>query len=166
MAAIFEAYGPALWLILLVLVVVTLVWLVSLQSRLGKMSRQYRTLTRNVDSGNLEELLENHLNHLYQTSMKVDDVTAFCQELEQSLRRAIQQVGVVRFNPFNDTGGDQSFAIALLDGAGDGIVLSSLYSRSGNRIYAKVVEGGQSKYPLTDEEQHAIAQAMACLSTR
>ena len=65
----------------------------------------------------------------------------------------------MRFNPFSDTGGDQSFSIALLDGAGDGLVISSLFGRSETRVFAKPVQGGQSKYTLTDEEQEAIQLA-------
>ncbi len=160
-ATFFQTYGIVLLLALLGLVLLMFVWVISLHFRFSQMSRHYQSLISNVDGENLEQLLENHLAHLYQTSLKVDDLTAFCQELDQSLRRAVQRVGVVRFNPFNDTGGDQSFAIALLDGAGDGLVLSSLYSRSGNRIFAKSIEGGQSRYPLTDEEQQAIVQATA-----
>lgn len=161
LALLFQNYGLALWLVLLALVLSCLAWLAIVQSRVGRMSWHYRSLTNNVDEGNLEQLLENHLTHLYQVSLKVDDLAAFCQELDQASRRAVQRVGIVRFNPFNDTGGDQSFAIALLDALGNGLVISSLYSRTGNRIFAKSLEGGQSKYPLTEEEQQAITQAVS-----
>ncbi len=57
-------------------------------------------------------------------------------------RKAIQRTGLVRYNPFEDTGGNQSFAVALLDANGDGVVVSSLHARNGTRIYAKAIAGG------------------------
>ena len=71
----------------------------------------------------------------------------------------MQFVGLVRFNPFDDTGGDQSFALALLDGRGDGVVISSLHGRTGTRFYAKPVKAGTSTLSLSDEEVQALKQA-------
>lgn len=65
-------------------------------------------------------------------------------------------VGVVRFNAYHDTGGDYSFAVALVDSGGDGVVLSGLYHRDQCRVYAKPVRGWTSSYTLTDEELQAI----------
>ena len=68
----------------------------------------------------------------------------------------------MRFNPFEgDTGGNQSFALALLDGRGDGFVVSSLHARAVTRMYAKAVSGGASEAALSDEECEALRQAMA-----
>ena len=72
---------------------------------------------------------------------------------------ALQKVGVVRFNPYHDTGGDYSFAVALLDAGGSGVVLSGLYHRDRCRVYAKPVREWQSQYTLTDEELKAVSQA-------
>ena len=73
---------------------------------------------------------------------------------------SVQKVGMVRFNPFDDTGGDQSFAVALMDAADNGIVLSSLHSREGTRIYSKQIIKGESRHHLTDEEREAIRRAI------
>jgi hypothetical protein len=67
----------------------------------------------------------------------------------------------VRFNPFEDTGGNQSFALALLDAEGNGWVLSSLHARSGTRVYAKAIREGRADGALSDEEAAAIKQATA-----
>jgi hypothetical protein len=69
---------------------------------------------------------------------------------------SIQKVGVVRFNPFRDTGGDQSFCICLLDAQDKGLIISSLFTREGAKVFTKPIEAGQSKYPLTEEEKEAI----------
>jgi hypothetical protein len=67
---------------------------------------------------------------------------------------------LVRYNPFQDTGGDQSFALALLDKRGDGVVVSSLHSRTMTRFYAKPIKGGVSPLSLSEEEVQAVQQAM------
>lgn len=74
---------------------------------------------------------------------------------------AIQKVGVLRFNPFEDVGGDQSFAAALLDSEDNGVIISSLYTREGTRVYAKPLVKGQSKYHLSREEEEAIRRALS-----
>ncbi|MGH2476204.1 MAG: DUF4446 family protein, partial [Candidatus Limnocylindrales bacterium] len=81
--------------------------------------------------------------------------------LETTVPRAFQRVGLVRFNPFEDTGGNQSFALALLDSDGNGWVLSSLHARSGTRVYAKVITGGRAEGALSEEESAAVKQATA-----
>lgn len=72
---------------------------------------------------------------------------------------ALQHVGVIRYNPFHDTGGDYSFAVALLDGAGAGVLLTGIYHRDQCRVYAKPVRAWTSEYELTEEERVAIEQA-------
>ena len=67
----------------------------------------------------------------------------------------------MRYNPFEDTGGNQSFALAMLDAKGDGWILSSLHARQGTRFYAKAVKAGRSETSLSEEEQAAIKQATA-----
>jgi hypothetical protein len=81
------------------------------------------------------------------------------QALTQLNRRALQRVGMVRFNAYADTGGDQSFALALTDEDGNGTVLNGLFHRSECRVYAKPVTRWESTYPLTDEEQEALRKA-------
>jgi hypothetical protein len=80
--------------------------------------------------------------------------------VQAKLPYLIQHIGVVRFNPFADKGGDQSFALAILDDHADGAVISSLHSRVDVRIYAKPIVGGQSTYSLSADEKEAIARAM------
>lgn len=82
------------------------------------------------------------------------------EALEDIGKVAIQKVGFLRFNPFEHTGGDQSFAVALLDKEGSGVIISSLYTRDGVRTYAKAVERGAAKHPLSTEEQHVLREAL------
>src|SRR3989344_178811 len=79
--------------------------------------------------------------------------------LETAIPKNIRKVGLVRYNPFSDAGGDQSFALALLNDQNDGIIISSLYGREVNRVYAKPIQNGASQYQLTEEEKNAIQNA-------
>jgi hypothetical protein len=85
--------------------------------------------------------------------------------LELGLRGCLQCASVMRFNPFTDTGGDQSFVLVLADGQGDGAVLSSLHARGLTRIYAKPLVGWVSPHQLSTEEAEALDQARANQST-
>ena len=114
-----------------------------------------------AEGSGLDEILDRHLRRLDDIGQRVDALNKLHQELERLSQRTIQRVGVVRFNPFADTGGDQSFAIALLDAEGNGIVLSSLHSRTDTRVFAKQVQSGRSRHALSDEEQDAIRKALA-----
>jgi hypothetical protein len=80
--------------------------------------------------------------------------------IDRRSQRSLQHIGLVRFNPFEDTGSDQSFAIALLDDQRDGIVISSLHGRANTRVFAKPVSGGGSPHNLSDEESQAIRIAV------
>lgn len=81
--------------------------------------------------------------------------------LASDLEGAIQRVGVVRYNPFEDTGSNQSFVLAMLDARGDGFVLSSLHSRQATRMFLKPVSGGKPDSAFSDEEAEAIRLAGA-----
>ena len=80
-------------------------------------------------------------------------------DLKENHQFDIQKVGIVRFNPFSEIGGDQSFSVALLDGNEDGVVLTSFYTREGNRVYGKPIKQGESQYALSKEEIKAIEMA-------
>ena len=78
---------------------------------------------------------------------------------EAAGKRAIQRVGIVRYNPFEDTGSNQSFVLAMLDAQGDGFVLSSLHSRQQTRVFLKQLVKGKADTALSQEENEAIRRA-------
>jgi len=90
----------------------------------------------------------------------IEDLKKYSEKIDKDGQLHIQKVGLIRFNPFKDTGGDQSFVLALVDGNDTGVVISGLYSRSGTRWYAKkVVSGKGVDYELSDEEKKAIKES-------
>lgn len=83
-------------------------------------------------------------------------------EVEKVGQLHIQRVEMIRYNPYEDTGGDQSFSVTLLDHQGTGVVVTSLHARSGTRVFAKgVVLGKASKYRFSKEEEAVIKKALA-----
>ena len=146
---------------LVIAVVVLALWVAWLQRSEALLRRRLRRVIGDAEGSGLYEILDRHLRRLDDIGQRVDALNKLHQELERLSQRTIQRVGVVRFNPFADTGGDQSFAIALLDAEGNGIVLSSLHSRTDTRVFAKQVQSGRSRHALSDEEQDAIRKALA-----
>ena len=91
---------------------------------------------------------------------KLEQTTKELGDLKQEMRRAITKIGITRFNPFKEIGGDQSFSIALLDEEHSGVVVTSYYGRELNRVYAKQIQAGKSEHELSEEEKEAISQAI------
>ncbi|HEV2248909.1 MAG TPA: DUF4446 family protein [Candidatus Limnocylindria bacterium] len=135
-------------------------WLVLLQRAAGRVRARLRRILSDNGTAGLDEILAAQAARIDQLGGRVDALNALERELEASSRLALQKVGIVRFNPFHDSGGDQSFAIALLDQGGSGVVVSSLHGRAETRLYAKQVAVGHSKQTLSDEEQQAIRAAL------
>lgn len=129
--------------------------------RMSALDRRLQAMTRGADGRSLESVLDAHLDKVFAVAREVDDLATRTAALEAAGRKAFSRVGLVRYNPFEETGGNQSFALALLDADGDGWVLSSLHARSGTRVYAKAVAAGRSDANLSDEETAAIRQATA-----
>lgn len=141
-------------------------------SRLGRIERQYKALMRGSGAGtsagtsagspllSIGELVAGQGARLDRAH---DDLAALRKkvaEMDIALGQSVQHVGLVRYNPFQETGGDQSFAVALLDSKGDGIVVSSLHSRTMTRFYARPIKGGTAQLSLSEEEAKAVQQAM------
>lgn len=104
--------------------------------------------------------MENLLKDVSTTEKDIDYLKSYCDKIQKEGLLHIQKIGLVRFNPFKDTGGDQSFILSLVDGNDTGVIISGLYARSGTRWYAKrVIKGKSSDHELSDEEQKALKEA-------
>ena len=146
---------------LCVVVLILLIAVVALARRTRRLEARLAALTRGAEGSSLEAVLDAHLDKVYKVAGELDEVIARQAVLEAAQRKAFQRVGLVRYNPFEETGGNQSFALALLDAGGNGWVLSSLHARSGTRVYAKEIKAGRADTGLSDEETAALGQAMA-----
>jgi hypothetical protein len=152
---------PTAVVVLAVVVVLLAIWVAWLQRSDAVLRRRLRRLIGDGEGLGLDELLDKQFGRLDTVAERVEALNRLHHELEALLQHSIQKVGVIRFNPFADTGGDQSFAVALLDAQGNGVVLSSLHGRADTRFFAKQVQAGRSKHALSDEEQDAIRKALS-----
>ncbi|HHW06784.1 MAG TPA: DUF4446 family protein [Clostridia bacterium] len=153
-------YNQAMLLACLVLVNLLFLVLFLLERRANKkFRRQYLELLAGIHTGNVEELIIKHRAEVREYFTRIEALEKKTGELEQTLASAIQKVGIVRYNAFQDQGSDQSFSLALLDSQDDGVVLTSLYGRDECRLFAKPIRKGQSRYRLTEEERLALDRA-------
>ncbi len=113
---------------------------------------------QNKDS--LESTLSTHLSRVEAVDARLAVLDEEYKQLSTMASLSSQKISILRFNPFGDTGGDQSFSLAVLDAHDSGYVLTSIHGRQGTRVYVKPVDFGKSKYTLSTEEQQALAQAV------
>lgn len=143
-----------------VLLGIIFLWLVILSFYILKTQRGYKKLTAGSKNLNLEQLLDSVFKRIDLDEKRISQLTEEVSKLELSAKLNIQKYALVRFNPFEDTGGDQSFVAAFLDGENNGIVISSLHSRNGTRVYAKSVTGGNSAaHQFSKEEKEVVEKA-------
>lgn len=152
-----SAAGAAIVLILL------LIWNIFLQININRVKKNQQQLFSGKSAVDLEKLILEHGKNISELDRDIQDLYGISNQIHSLTNCSVHKVGMVRFNPFKDLGGDQSFSIAFLNGQNNGLVISALHTREGNRVYAKPVEKGKAtKYPLTDEEKEAIR--IACES--
>lgn len=143
-----------------VMILLSLIIFISINIKLAKMNKAYSTMMKGMEGVNVEKMLLSHIDEVKQALQKVDNLSVKCEKMDNDSKKHIQKFGVVRFNAFEDMGSDLSFAIALLDYQNDGVVISSIYSRSESHTYAKPIVAGISSYFLTQEEKQALNQAI------
>lgn len=132
-------------------------WILFLQLKLRKIQLASKELFRGEKIPNLEELLLDQAKNLKILDKDIQELFNISNEINTLALKSLHKFAVVRFNPFKDTGGNQSFSIALLDGKNNGLTITALYTREGTRVYAKSVTDKKSKsFPLTEEEKQAI----------
>jgi len=125
-----------------------------------RMSAHYNALTKGVTSKTMQEVLTTLITKQEANTKGIQTLEQSLREVEADGRLHLQRIGIVRFNPFSDTGGSQSFTIAILDGKDNGIIMTSLYARTGNRWYIKHIKAGScADVELSKEEESAIKKA-------
>ena len=127
--------------------------------RLRQLDQRFTASLGGVDTDSLEQTLAAHLARVESVDNRLIQLNDAYERLNVISGLASQKISIVRFNPFGDTGGDQSFTLAVLDSHDSGYVLTSIHGREGTRVYVKPVDYGESKYTLSAEEQQALSQA-------
>lgn len=138
-------------------VLLLLIWNIVNQFTLLKLKKNQNTLFGTGKAKNLEQIVLENQKAWRAADSDINDLYQITTKIHELAHLGLHKVGMIRFNPFRDIGGDQSFAIALLDGENNGLIISSIYSRDGVRVYTKAIRAGISeKHPLTEEEKKAI----------
>lgn len=129
--------------------------------------RQWSILRKNIfilkrgsEGESMVDLVSRHMREVQENTRVVEELSKKHDYILDVLVETIQRVAVVRFDAFEDMGGKLSYAVALLDDKGDGVVFTSIYGRNENRTYARAIKGGTSTHALTREEEEAIKRAM------
>jgi hypothetical protein len=154
----YQLYASQIIVIIVAMMLLLLAWNGFLHWRLARLHERYREAMEGLTGVDLEAWLAEQSALQAEHAERILALEAMNETLQAQAGHAAR-VGMVRFNPFHDTGGDQSFAIAWIDEEANGVVVSSLYRRTGTQVYAKPLSRGDSDYPLTDEEQEAIKLA-------
>lgn len=144
-----------------VIVILLIIGLVVVIIKFNKISKKYTEFMKKLGNGkDIEEDLENYMYRVERVEKQNAEILNYMRNIDNDLNKCIQKIGIVRYNAFQDTGSDLSFALALLDEENNGVVLNGIYSREMSNIYAKPVENGKSKYTISEEEGLAIEKAM------
>lgn len=142
-----------------IVLVVFGLWLTCLSVIFYLLLAHYRRLAKGSEKENLEKTLEKILGQMGVNSKEIDRLSSQIEKLEKDGTFHVQKLGLVKYNPFNETGGIQSFSLAVLDGNGSGFVITGLHGRDRTRVYAKPIANGKSSLELSAEERKALSLA-------
>ena len=143
----------------IVLVLLTL-WIGWITFAYRRLQKNYLTLMQSGNKKTLDSILSELLHDQQRTKEDIAKLVSRCDRIEKDEGYHIQKIGLLRFNPFKDTGGDQSFILALVDAHDTGVIITALYSRSGTRWYSKrVIKGQGAEHQLSDEEKKTLHMA-------
>lgn len=135
-------------------------WLVALTIGIVFLLPFFHKLSKGTKEPDVKKVLERLLTEEEKKNKGVVEVNEYVKRLEKEAQGYIQKIGLVRFNPFSETGGDHSFSLALLTGREDGFVITGLHTRERTRIYLKPIKSGKSELTLSEEEKKAIEKAL------
>ena len=133
-------------------IIVGVIWIIMTEQRLKR-------FFMGKTAKDLEDTITALGNDIAQLKKAKENTEKDITMINTKLRKSIRGLETVRFNPFPDQGGNQSFAIGLLNEDGDGVVFSSLYSRERMSVFAKPIKNNKSEYELTAEEKEALKKA-------
>ncbi|RAP74264.1 DUF4446 family protein [Paenibacillus montanisoli] len=141
-----------LLLVVLILVVRSFV----IGSKLKRLRKSYKQFMSGAGVEELESVIIDLKQRLAEQEEGQNKLKQSVRSLNDTLKKKKGNIGIHRYNAFAERGSDLSFSIAVIDDAEDGMVLSGIHGRENTFLYAKPVQEGQSKYPLTPEEIEAI----------
>jgi hypothetical protein len=142
------------------LIIFEIIWLVILSYLVWRIYSHFNTIFKDSRDQTVASVLEKLVKEHDLTKKEIVSLQDRIGLLEEKSFINIQKTGLIHFNPFQDTGGEQSFILALLNAHDSGVVISGLYARSGMRWYVKEVTHGKGKdHELSEEEKKVVSLA-------
>jgi hypothetical protein len=135
------------------------IWLLTLSFFLYRFVTLFNKLAKGVEVTDLKKVLEKILEKGEANTNEIKVLQKRADLTEEDGKFHIQKIGLIRFNPFKELGGDHSFSMAILDSNDSGIIITSLHTRDRTRVYMKDVKNGKSGFELSSEEKRALVDA-------
>lgn len=137
-----------------------IIWAVINEIRLNKLRKKLELFIPEESKESVTDILWEYVKKSEKLGEKVNTLEKKQIETERKMLEVLKFVGTVHYNAFSDIGGETSFSLSLLNGNGDGVVVSSLQSRTDARVYVKPILNGKSRIKLSNEEEMAIKKAL------
>jgi len=146
-----------------IIAVLALVFVVLLSARTSRMRRDYRLLQGTDGRESFIEAVARKTEEVEHLRAEVAELAEQLQRTRQDVAQALRHVSVVRFDAFGDMGGRMSFAVAIADDHGDGVIMTTIHARAESRTYIKGVRRGEADVLLSPEEQQALDEVLRSL---
>lgn len=140
-------------LVFAAVIIMLLIWNIILTVNLSGMKSKYKKMMRGSTNKNLEQMVSDYMSSIDTTVGRIEILNREMVHLKDQTDRCIQKFNIIRYNAFSDSGSDLSYSIAMMDNFNNGAIITSIYGRNESVTYAKPIESGVSKYPLSVEEE-------------
>lgn len=145
--------------IIYILFAIFFIWGLILSYFVFKIFHFFSNLSRGLEKRKLIDIITKVLDIEKDNKKRIGEVGAIFRDFEFKSNSHIQKIGLVRFNPFTEMGGDQSFSLSLLDFNDSGVIITGLHMRDRTRMYVKRIENGKSEMELSKEEEKSLKLA-------
>ncbi|ACV61679.1 hypothetical protein Dtox_0769 [Desulfofarcimen acetoxidans DSM 771] len=148
------------FLVAAIIIIILSISQIMLYYRFKQVKHRYKLLLRGPTGTDLEQLLMNYSQVVKEIEQLTKEAKKEQLEMKVKLAKCLNTPQLLRFNAFDNMGSDLSFSMSMLNEQGDGVVITSLYGREENRLYAKPVYDGKSDYILSDEEKAVVEKTL------
>lgn len=161
---VLENYSAVVMVMLIASCLLLMIFTIITQAKISTINKRINKFMGPYDSKStksIEDMLTEYLNKVDSVSKNYNKVTSDIKTIFSRLEDCTQKIGIVRYNPFENVGGDLCFALAMLDEKNNGVVINSIYSREGCYTYAKKITTGKCEtHTLSEEEKEALEIAV------
>lgn len=149
------------YIIISIIFLIIIIIIINLNIKLNKTKIKLNKFLNSNDEISIEKMITEYLKIIEKVENENHQIKEKLDELEKKVNLSITKTSLIRYNPFEDTGGDLCYALALLNENNDGVILNSIFSREGSYNYAKpITKGVSEKHKLSQEEQTALENAI------